>query len=211
MKAVLAVLACSLLCSTMAVAQSGPNNMDAARITAEERAKAVKLLLDSHKEFIAAVEKLTDAQWNYKPSPFKWSAGEIAEHIMLTEGRLFAVVHMALAAKPNPDWESKTAGKDKLIERILPARVGRAQAPIEVRPTGKLTRDEVIKRFKEGRVKIMDFAERTDLPLKAHTVDNPFPVFSTLNAYDWLLYVPFHTMRHLKQMAEVKSEAGFPK
>lgn len=210
MKAVLAVLACSLLCSTLVLAQSAPD-MDAARMTAEERAKAIKLLNDSHKEFIAAIEKLTDAQWNYKPSPFKWSAGEIAEHIMLTEGLLFSVVQRVLASKPNPDWESKTAGKDKLIERILPARAGRAQAPLEVRPTGKMTRDEVIKRFKEGRVKIMDFAEHTSLPLKAHTADHPIPVFGTLNGYDWFLYVPYHTMRHLKQMAELKADAGFPK
>lgn len=181
------------------------------RMTKEERAKAIKMLLDSQKEFMDAVENISDAQWNYKPSPFKWSVGLVAEHITLTQDRLFAVLQMALKQQPNPDWESKTAGKEEVLERVLPSRTGRAQAPVEVRPTGKLTRDEVINRFKQSRAKIMEFAEKTDLPLKAHTVDHPIPIFNTLNAYDWLLYIPLHTTRHLKQMAEVKASPGYPK
>ena len=39
-----------------------------------EREKAIKLLLDSQKETLEAVSKLSDAQWNYKPSPEKWSS-----------------------------------------------------------------------------------------------------------------------------------------
>jgi hypothetical protein len=209
MKRVPAALISILLCSTLAAAQSGPD-LTAARITPDERARAVKLLLDTNKEFFVAVEKLSDAQWSYKPSPFRWSVAEVAEHIMLTEAAIFSVIQRALAGKPNPDWEAKTAGKDQLVERLVAGRVGRVQAPVEIRPSGKMGRDEVMRRFKEGRDKVMGFAEHTSLPLKAHTYDNPFPVFNTLNAYDWLLYIPSHTVRHLKQIAEIKAGAGFP-
>ena len=171
----------------------------------------VKLMLDSQKEFMALLENVNEAQWSYKPSPLRWSVGQVAEHIVLTENRLFSVIQRALEQKPNPDWESKTAGKDQVLERVLPSRAGRAQAPLEIQPSGKLTREEVIKRFKEIRVKALEFAEKTDLPLKQHTIDNPFPVFSTLNAYDWLLYIPFHNLRHDKQIAEVKASPGYPK
>ncbi len=44
--------------------------------------------------------------------------------------------------------------------------------------------------------------------LKEHTRDNPF--FGTLNAYHWLIYAPMHTLRHVKQMLEVKGTAGYP-
>jgi hypothetical protein len=177
----------------------------------DERAKAVKLILDSRKDFLAAVEKLTDAQWNYRPSPFKWSVALTAEHIALTQERLFGLIQLSLSQKPNPDWEAKTAGKEQVLERILPSRTGRAQAPGEVRPTGKLSRAEVMESFNKGYDKVLAFAEKTDQPLKAHTYDNPFPVFGTLNAYDWLLYIPFHTTRHLKQIEEIKASAGYPK
>jgi len=55
------------------------------------------------------------------------------------------------------------------------------------------------------------FASQTDLALKEHTEVHPFPIFGTLNAYQWLIYVPLHTERHDKQIAEVKATAGYPK
>lgn len=179
-------------------------------MTAEERAKTIKLLVDSQQEYLAALKNLTEAQWSYKPSPFRWSVGEVAEHILLTEGALFSAVEKALAQKPNPDWESKTAGKAEFIEKVVPSRSRRAQAPIEVRPSGKLSRDEVVRRFTEMRAKVLDFTRKTELPLKAHTVDHPFPVFNTLNAYDWLIYIPLHNIRHNQQIAEVKASPGYP-
>jgi len=32
----------------------------------------------------------------------------------------------------------------------------------------------------------------------------------TLNACHWLIYAPMHTLRHVKQMLEVKGTAGYP-
>jgi hypothetical protein len=211
-KIILPMLPLILVCSAFAGQQTGARGPASdGRMTKEERAKAIKLLLDSQKEFLDAVENCSDAQWGYRPSPLKWSVGLVAEHIALTQDAIFSVIEKALADKPNPDWESKTAGKEALLERLLPGRVGRVQAPVEVRPAGKLTRDEVIKRFKQARAKILEFAEKTDLPLKAHTYDNPFPIFNTLSAYDWLLYISLHTTRHNKQIAEVKAAPGYPR
>ena len=39
---------------------------------------------------------------------------------------------------------------------------------------------------------------------------HPFPVFGPLNAYDWLIYVPLHTIRHSRQIVEVQQTAGYP-
>jgi len=203
MRGLLVVLVCSLCCSVLAA--------DEGRLTAEERAKVIKLLLDSQKELLASVENLSDAQWTYKPAPERWSVGEVAEHIYLAEGLLFAAVEKALAAPLNPDWEAKTRGKTEFLERVMVNRTTKAQAPEQIVPTGKLSRAEVISRFKEVRAKTLKFAEQTDLPLKAHTLDHPFPVFNTLNAYQWLIYIPLHNLRHNQQIAEVKASSGFPK
>ena len=61
------------------------------------------------------------------------------------------------------------------------------------------------------RIDIVNFAVDTRLALKEHTLVHPFPVFGTLNAYQWLIYVPLHTMRHCDQIAEVKATAGYPR
>jgi uncharacterized damage-inducible protein DinB len=182
------------------------------KMTAEERAKATKLFKESHDHFLKAVEKLSDEQWNFKPAPDRWSVGECAEHIMLSERLIFGSVERALAADANADWEAKTQGKSEFLERVLPDRSRKAQAPEPIQP-GKqnLTRAEIMARFKELRAKSLKFAETTELPLKQHTVDHPFPVFNTLNAYQWLIYVPLHHIRHNQQIDEVLASPGFPK
>jgi hypothetical protein len=193
------------------VKMSAATQKSDAHMTPEERAKVIKLLDESEKEYLDAISNVTEAQWTYKPSPFKWSVGEVAEHIMLTEPALFSFLERALSAKPDPDWESKTAKKDEFLERVLPSRTRKAQAPREIQPTGKLSREEVIRRYKEARARTRDFAEHTDLPLKAYEAQHPFPAFNILNAYDWLLYIPLHNIRHNQQIAEVKATPGYPK
>ena len=184
---------------------------DDARMSAEERAKVTKYLVDSQKELLASIEGLSEAQWKFKPAPEKWSVGEVAEHILLAEGLLFSAVERALATAPNPDWEAKTKGKTQFLERALVNRTTKAQAPEAIVPTGKLSRDEVIAKFNEARAKTLKFASTTDIPLKEHTVEHPFPVFNTLNAYQWLIYIPLHNLRHNQQIAEVKADPQFPK
>ena len=207
----LAVFVCTILLATLANAFTSPRPSDG-KLTPEEKAKAVKMLLDSQAEFLSYVEKLTDAQWNARPMPFKWTVGETAEHIALSEGLLFGAMERALASPVNPDWETKSAGKEKILDNILAARTGRAQAPEPIQPLKrKMSRAEIMTLFKEGRAKTLKFIETTDQPLKAHTLDHPFPVFGTLNAYQWLLYIPAHNLRHNKQIAEVMSNAAFPK
>jgi len=180
-------------------------------MTAEERAKVIKWMSDTQTVYLDRLEHVSDAQWNWRPAPFRWTVGEIAEHIMLTEGRLFAAVEKALASPANPNWQAKTTGKDTFIERAVPSRSIRVQAPLEIRPTGKLSREEVIQRYKAQRARVLEFVQKTDAPLKAHTIEHPMPAFNTLNAYDWLIYIPMHTERHNKQMAEVMAAPGYPK
>ena len=182
-----------------------------ANITAAERAHAIQLLQDSQKEFLGLVEGLSEAQWNYKAGPDRWSVGETAEHIVLAEGGLFGGVQRAVAAPPNPDWETKTRGKTEFIEKVMVDRSHKAQAPEAIVPHGKLTHQEVIERYKIVRAKTLKFAQETDVALKEHTADHPFPVFGTLSAYQWLIYIPLHNMRHDQQIAEVKADPGFPK
>jgi DinB superfamily len=179
-------------------------------MTAEDRAKVIKLLNDSQKHTLDLIEGLSEEQLKFKASPEKWSVLDVAEHIFLAEGLLFGAVEGALAAKENPEWETKTKGKTEFLERVMVSRDRKASAPENIKPSGKLTRDEVIAKLKESRARTLKFAEETKLPLKAHTLDHPFPVFNTLNAYQWLIYIPLHNIRHNKQIEEVKSDPNFP-
>jgi DNA replication initiation complex subunit (GINS family) len=180
-----------------------------ARMTPEERSKALKWLEESRQEFLAAIDGVTEQQWKWKPAPERWSVGEVAEHIVIAEASQFANVQKAISSAPNPDWEEKTNGKTERLEAVLAPRLGRVQAPEAIVPKGGMTLAQAKERFEEQRAEMVKFARETDAPLKQYTIDNPF--FGTLNAYHWLIYAPLHTMRHDKQIAEVKATAGYPK
>lgn len=180
-----------------------------ARMTPEERANALKWLEQSRKEFLAAIDGLSEQQWLWKPAPNRWSVGEVAEHIVLAEAGQFANVQKAIASVPDPDWENKTKDKTERLVAVLAPRLGKAQAPEAIVPKGGMTPAQVKERFEKQRAEIVKFAAGTDAPLKQYIIDNPF--FGPLNGYNWLIYAPLHTMRHDKQIAEVKATAGYPK
>jgi hypothetical protein len=178
-------------------------------MTPEERAKVLKWMDESRKEFLAAIDGLTEQQWKWKPAPERWSVGEVAEHIVLAEALLFGAVQKAISSPANTAWEEKTKGKGETIEAVMAPRLGKAQAPEPIVPKGDMSPAQVKERFEKQRVEMVKFATETDVPLKQYTLDNPF--FGTLNGYHWLIYAPLHTMRHDKQIAEVKATAGYPK
>jgi hypothetical protein len=181
-----------------------------ANMTAQERTQLVQFLKDGQKEFLTAVSSVSDDQWKWKPAPERWSVGETAEHIALAEGMLWEKMQEALKNPASPDWEKQTAGKTELLLRVMAPRMGKAKAPEDIVPSGKMPRAEIMKMFAEERARTLKFAATTDLALKEHIAPHPFPIFNPLSAYQWILYIPLHQMRHDKQIEEVKATAGFP-
>ncbi|HXA68269.1 MAG TPA: DinB family protein [Bryobacteraceae bacterium] len=182
-----------------------------AHMTTEERTKVLHWLDESRQEFLASIDGVSEEQWKWRPAPERWSVGETAEHIVLAEAMLFESVKNAMSSPANPAWEEQTKGKTEFIVQVMAPRLGKAQAPEPIVPRNGLTQSQVRDRFEQQRAEIVKFASDTNLALKEHTVVHPFPVFGTLNAYQWLIYVPLHTERHDKQIAEVKATAGYPK
>ena len=204
MRTLATLLFCWTLCGTMAQAAE-PN------LTSEERKKLITLLEESRDQLYKSIEGLSPAQWTFQSSPDRWSVGLTVEHIMRSEVLLFKQAELALSNPENPDWEAKTKGKTEFLEKVMPARQGKAVSPLEIRPEGKMTREEILAQFAELRAKSLAFAKQVEKPLKSHTAEHPFPIFNTLNAHQWLLYIPWHNQRHIKQIEEVKAHADFPK
>lgn len=178
-------------------------------MTATERAHATNLLCRTRDDLLVAVGPLTTDQWAFRSGPDRWSVGLIVEHLGLVEARLFAQVERALTTPVNPEWETATSGKTTVIETMLGNRDVPRDAPEPVVPTGAVDREAAIGLFRDRRARTIAFAETTQQPLKAHTLDHHRPVYGTLNAYQWLLYIPLHHQRHLDQIKEVASAPAF--
>jgi hypothetical protein len=180
------------------------------RISTDERRQVLQWVDESHQEFLEAISGVSDTQWAWKAASDRWSVGETAEHIVLAERLLFNSVRKAVATPPNPAWHEQTEGKTEFLILVMPSRQGKAFAPEPIVPHEALTCAQVISRFETQRLEIRTFAGETQIALKEHTAVHPFPIFGTLNAYQWLIYVPLHTIRHAKQIADVKRTPGYP-
>jgi hypothetical protein len=202
MKSLVGLVANILVLTIPALAQTADPKM-----TKAERAELIELLNKSEKEFVQAVEGLTDQQWSFKPGPDLWSVAECAEHIVLAEALLFETATTSLTAASDEKWED-TLRKTDVLRRALPNRTTKVDAPAAIKPRQAMTRQQLMARFKEQRARALAYVQETEAPLKAHTAANPF--FGPLNAHQWLLYIPLHHLRHNLQIAEVKTSSSYP-
>ena len=185
------------------------------KLSDAEFAELMKMMDDAQDMLLGLITGLSDEQWNFKQAPDRWSVAECTEHIVRSQRLLLEAAQSAMAAPENPDWAEKTAGKNAFVRRVMPNRnpggAGGAQAPQEIVPTENWNRGRAIEEFYKIQGVCRAYMETVDREVKNHTFDHPFPVFGTLSAYDWLIYIPLHTVRHSKQIIEVQSDQNYPK
>ena len=197
--------------TSTAPADAKAASAEAKTLTSEERSKAADYLKETQKDFLAATEGLSDAQWKFKAAPDRWSIAETAEHIAVTEGMIWGLVsEKIMKSAPAPEKRAEVAGKDELILKAIPDRSRKAQAPEPLRPTGRwATRAELVKEFEATRGKELAYVKETQDDLRNHFEEHP--AMKTMDAYQWLLFNSAHCKRHTAQILEVKADPNFPK
>ncbi len=79
--------------------------------TEKDRTYLVNNLRRSIEQINEATRNLSDAQWNFKPAPAKWSINQVVEHIAIWELLLQRDISLALSDPPKPEL-AKTAWPD---------------------------------------------------------------------------------------------------
>jgi uncharacterized damage-inducible protein DinB len=183
----------------------------AAPLSQHERDFAMSQLHATRKMFLDSIAGLSRAQWNFKPSPDRWSIAQCAEHIALTEDSLFRLVTQKILKSPaTPEKKAEVRDKDELVMQTVANRDHKLQAPESLRPTGRWpTEESLVRHFKESRDRTIAYVETTNEDLRSHFMEHP--AYKLLDAYQWILLIAAHTERHTKQILEVKADPRFPK
>jgi hypothetical protein len=170
--------------------------------------RGLQYLETTKKNIVEATRGLSDAQWNFKPSPFRWSMAQAMEHIALSEDLLREMVEDQIKKAPAaPDRDLKKT--DDMVLEVIPDRSKKFQAPEQLRPTNHFgSPDAALKHFLESRAKTVELLKNTP-DLRAHAVDSG--LFKKIDAYQRILFIGAHSERHTKQMIEVKADPKFPK
>lgn len=180
-------------------------------LSKEDRDRAVEYLKQTQKDFLAATEGLSDAQWKFKAAPDRWSIAETAEHIAVTEEMIWKLVSEKIMRSPaTPEKAAEAKGKDEIILAKIPDRSRKAQAPEQLRPTGRwATRAALVKDFETMRGGEITYLAETKEDLRNHFDEHPF--LKTMDAYQWLIFNGAHCKRHTAQILEVKADPKYPK
>jgi uncharacterized damage-inducible protein DinB len=203
----------SPVCGQSSPAASKPATSAAASgtLTKEERDRAVDYLKQTQKDFLAAIEGVSEEQWKFKAAPDRWSIAETAEHIAVTEETIWNLVSEKIMKSPaTPEKQAEAKGKDETILTVIPDRSRKAQAPERLKPTGRwATKAALVKDFDALREKEIAYVKETREDLRNHFEEHPF--LKTMDAYQWLIFNGAHSKRHTAQILEVKADANYPK
>jgi hypothetical protein len=179
-------------------------------LTDSERTYLIQQLESSKKNFLASISGVSDAQWSFKPAPQVWSVAECAEHIVLSEDFIFGLSQQLLKSPAVERPASSNADQDRKIVAMIQDRSQKAQAPEPIVPSGKFRSSaDVVAEFTKRRDRTLAYVRTTNDDLRTH-VSNGTPM-GTADAYQVLLLLASHSARHTLQIAEVQSNAGYPK
>ena len=165
---------------------------------------------ESYMNLAKAVEGLSKEQIAFKPSTDKWSIGETLEHIVKTEPALMGWVQGVMAEPANPKDRKDISVTDDQVLVMMTDRSYKATAPKELVPAGKYTEaSTALKDLTNQREAIFKYLDGVSMEdLRNHVAESPG---GKVDGYQFMLYIPGHTMRHTMQILEIKQDPKFPK
>lgn len=177
-------------------------------VSQAEKDKALQYLETTKKNVLESTKGLSEAQWNFKPAPDRWSVAQVMEHIAAAEDYIRGLVQEQVmkspAGDPARDWKKTDDG----VLAMVPDRTNKIQAPEPLVPTNRFGSPEnSMKHFVESRSTTEDFL-KTATGLREHVADSPM---GKLDGYEFVLLIAAHSERHTKQINEVKADPNFPK
>jgi hypothetical protein len=150
-------------------------------------------------QFLAAAELVPRDQWKTCPGEGRWSAGELACHLITVERLIILSASQLLQNRPTPRPFLK---RFHLPMFLVEARLIPRKTPIPLDPALVREKDAMLAELREARAGTLVFMEETaGKDLRKYHMPHPF--LGTLNMYEWLQTIASHQIRHTKQLKEI--------
>lgn len=181
-----------------------------AQLTKAEKKMVSKNLKATLKVLQKSVKGLSDAQLNFKAAPDKWSIKECVYHLAISETNLWGWAQGTLAAPANPDKRKDIKMTDEKILAGVEDRSNKVKTTENFEPKNAkwASAAEAMKFLKEERQKHIDALKASTEDYRNHVAEQS--PLGPIDAYQVILLMSAHTVRHSKQIDEVKASAGYP-
>jgi hypothetical protein len=177
--------------------------------------QALAYFAQTKKRIFDVASGLTDAQWQFKPAPDRWSIAENLEHMVTVEETILGPIRQQLAQAPPQLADRNSTEVDRIVLEKFPDRTVKAKAPEFLNPTGQCTLSDALERVTRNYRRVCEYVVSAH-DLREHTVDAP-PLnyitngaYTTMDGYQWALGLAAHDERHIRQIAELQADPNYP-
>lgn len=143
---------------------------------------------------------MSQEQWRRRPAPEAWSPAEIMAHLQIADEVILGRIETMLAGpESEPEMLEKTVGQEARLLRHVPNRTRRVSAPLDMLPQVIAeTPAEGLAGLAATRQRAKAMLSQSGLKLRV------FPHFGLgpLTAYQWLILIGVHSLRHAAQIEE---------
>lgn len=150
------------------------------------------------RELILLIYSFDQEEMNRVPFEGSWTAGQLAQHIILSCSGFLEMVNGALD-------ESKKV-PDLLVERIKDTFLNfdiRMKSPDFVVPPDKTyEKEDVLHSLEDIRLKLLDAIDTLDLTKTCTSFQ--LPVYGFLTRWEAIHFVLYHTQRHIQQLQNIR-------
>jgi hypothetical protein len=167
-------------------------------------------LTRSRDELLKETRGLSEAQWNFRESPDRWSIKEVVEHIALWELLLQREASMAYMAGPQPDL-LKAAKQDSTVLTFIQEE--KPHVSVEYTkpftfslPMGLNSGENNLAWYTKMRNESINYLESTTDDLRLY-----FLKAGRGNIHQIFISTFGHTDRHLRQIRRIKQHPNYPR
>jgi len=163
-------------------------------------AELIEELNNSTDMLISQIGLFKDNEFNVKPEPDQWSAGDVAEHIYILESFINKVLKgTCVPSERNPEE------KVVVVKTIFSNFDKKLNAPDPVAPSVNVkTIDRLLNDIKASRLITEQIVSAHDLSLICK--DFVHKGFGEMTRTEWVHFCIYHTERHLQQMQKIKEK-----
>jgi hypothetical protein len=177
--------------------------------TETDRAYLLDHLTRSRDELMEETKSLSEAQWNFKEAPERWTIKEVVEHIAIWELLFQREITIAFTAGPQPELLKSAPLDSKVLEFILEEKphvsLDYTQPFTYSLPMGLNTGDINLTWYNKLRNECINHVQNTDDDLRLY-----FMKEGRGNIHQVYINVFGHTDRHLRQIRKIKQHPKYP-
>jgi|SRR5215203_1023673 len=176
--------------------------------TEADRNYLINNLTRTRDSVIKETANLTEAQWNFKESPERWSIRQVTEHIAIWELLLMHEISRALGTSAHPEWQAKPDSLylGFILEEKPHISVEYTKPFTYTLPLGMNNGKNNVAWFLKMRNESVDYLKTAKEDLRVFYLKETRP-----NVHQVYIYVFGHSERHLRQIRKIKSNPNYPK